>query len=86
MRGFLKRISADLNGVEVNDAGLDFDIHGPAEYERAHLGPVKTDQSGHDASPATATQSQRELLRAGNDRFAAAALDELHARFHFWLH
>jgi CTP:molybdopterin cytidylyltransferase MocA len=53
LKDFLKSIPEDVSGCEIDDAGLDFDIDTPADYERALSDFLKTNKSGHDASATT---------------------------------
>jgi len=52
LNDFLKSIPEDVEGCDIDDAGLEFDIDTPRDYERALLHLLHSAESGDDARAA----------------------------------
>ena len=49
LREFLRSLSPDISGCEIEDPGLDFDIDTPSDYERALSVFLRACESGNDS-------------------------------------
>jgi molybdenum cofactor cytidylyltransferase len=58
---FLKSIPGDVTACDLDDAGLEFDIDTPEDYERAVATFLPPDGSGHEAGAAFPIQGQGKI-------------------------
>jgi len=58
---FLKARAGEVMGCEVDDAGLEFDIDTPQDYEKAISQFLKPNESGNDAGAASPLQGEGQV-------------------------